>query len=73
MIHAQRLGAFVHLARKILLGARQALGDHDAGVVAGQDDDTLDQVFDRRAVRLVQEHGRTAHVLGAGGDREPIL
>src|SRR3546814_8441445 len=44
--HAERVRRLRHLRGKILLASRQPLGDRDGRVVAGLDDDAVDQVLD---------------------------
>ena len=72
-LQAERLGPLGHQLRKRVFAARQPLRDHDTGVIAGLDDDTLYQVFDLDAVADLQEHLRAAHFPGPLTDGDLIL
>ena len=53
-------GAFaIHPLGEGFFGARHAFGQHDACVVAGQRDDTLQQILDADILARGEEHGRT--------------
>ena len=56
------------MSAKVVLGAGDALGDDDAGVVARLDDDAADQVVDADRRVELGEHGRAA---GAGAALPP--
>ena len=73
VLHAELAGARGHLLGERLLGAGEPLGDHHAGVVAGGDDDAVDQRLDRDLGARLDEHARAAHRLGAGADVEQGL
>src|SRR3546814_5170950 len=58
--HAERVRRLRHLRGKILLASRQPLGDRDGRVVAGLDDDAVDQVLDTDTLADLDEHLRSA-------------
>ncbi len=51
----------VHQFDELLFRAANRLGQHDAGVVAGMDDDAADQVLDLDLRADLHEHLRAAH------------
>ena len=55
----QPLGIFVHHIGEGFLGAGNAFGEDDRGVVAGQGDDPVQQVLDADLLAGRKEHGRT--------------
>ena len=61
-----------HQLGKRFLGAGQALGEHDAGVVAGLHDDSAQQVFDRDSGVDQDEHLRPAHAPCLGAHRQRV-
>ena len=65
---AERLAPFRHLPRKGGFGSGKAFGHHDAGIIARQNDNALDQFGDRGAILFVQEHGRSLHLPRLGRD-----
>ena len=54
------MGAPVHQAGKVVLVTGDALGERNTCVVAGMDDDALDQVGDLHPAMNGGEHGRAA-------------
>jgi hypothetical protein len=69
---AQRLGTLVHQLDEGLLRAGDALGQHEAGVVAGLDDDAPDQVLDLHPRVDLHEHLGAAHLPGVAADRQLV-
>ena len=51
-------GTLGHHCGEILFGSAQCLGDHDAGVIPGLDNDTAQKIVDTRPAVQVQEHRR---------------
>ncbi len=68
--HAELAGALGHLLGEGRLAAGEALGHHDAGVVAGLHDDAVDEVVDPHLGAGLDEHARAFHRLGVRGDEE---
>ncbi len=54
-------GGLVQHLGEAFLAARDRLGQHDAGVVAGLDDDAARQILHRDAAAEFEEHARSAH------------
>jgi hypothetical protein len=72
-VHAEFPRLLVHKLGKGLLGAGQAFGEHDAGIVAGLDDDTAQQVLDADFRADLDEHLRAAHTPGLLADGQLVL
>ena len=68
--HAELAGPLGHLLGEGGLAAGEAFGDHDAGVVAGLDDDPLDEIADADLGARLDEHPRAFHRLRVRADQE---
>ena len=71
VLHAEAAGLGVHLFGKLLLAAGHGFGQDDGGVVAGLDDQAVQQFIDGGGTARVDEHARAGRLVGAVGYRRP--
>ena len=71
--HAELAGVLVHHLGEHVLGARDVLGQSDAGVVARLNDHAVQQVVDADLLADLDEHARAGHPPGLLGDRHLVL
>ena len=62
-----------HHLGEALLGAAERFGDHDAGVVAGRDEDAVQEILDAHARADPDEHLRAAHAPGLLAHRQRVV
>ncbi|MNO73923.1 hypothetical protein D3C76_649010 [compost metagenome] len=71
--HAQVFGRLVHQVGECIFAAGNMLGDRDAGVVAGLDDDAVQQIVEADLGADLDEHARTTGTPGVFADRYRIV
>ena len=59
VVETQTFRLLVHQVGERLLGARNALGQHDAGVIARKGHNAMEQIFHRHLLARGKEHGRS--------------